>query len=84
MIPKLANGGIIKNEITNNYEEFSPEIAFPLNDKYYRIYKRTKNQRIKKKNMKKSFRAMIEEQVKSFNKKIGLSISCNGIPITRE
>lgn len=87
LIPKLAKGGIIKNELVNNYnnyEEFEPRIVFPLNDEFYKIYKRTKKRRIKNKNMKKSFRAMIEENMKSINKKVGLSININGRYIIRE
>ena len=70
-IPKLAEGGIIKNVLPQHAE--TRELVFPINDKYYKIYKRTKNSRIKKKNLKKSFRAQIEENIKCFKKKCGLS-----------
>lgn len=71
-IPKLAKGGIIENNLPLYGEKF--EFVFPLNDKYYAIYKRTKNKRIKKKNLKKFFRAQIEEAIKCFNNKCGLSV----------
>lgn len=83
MIPKLAKGGIIKNNCSCICDEFNPEFVSPLNDKYYKIYKRTKNRRIKKKNIKKSFKAMIEENLKSFNKRTGLSIVVNGVSIDK-
>lgn len=83
-IPKLANGGIIKSNYSNDYDVYESEYAVPLNDKYYRIYKRTKSRRIRNKNMKKSFRAMIEENLKSLNKCTGLSIMVNGVPLDKE
>ena len=54
-IPKLAKGGIVNNNLALIGEEKGKSIV-PLKDKYYEIYKRTKNRRIKKKQLKKSWK----------------------------
>lgn len=71
MITKLAKGGVIEDIIYI----FDPtlEAVIPAGQKYYKIYKRTKNRRIKKKNAKKSLKAMIEIECKSFMKNVGIS-----------
>jgi len=52
-IPKLAKGGIINNDLPLMYAGEKEKCLF--DDKYYRIYKHTKNRRIKKKQEKKSW-----------------------------
>lgn len=54
-IPKLAKGGIINNDSAFIGEGKGKPVV-PLKDKYYEIYKRTKNKRIKKKQLKKSWK----------------------------
>lgn len=71
-IPKLAKGGIVDDGLPILGEEYEKDYVFPLHDKYYTIYKRTKNRRIKKKNMRKSFRAFIENEIKIMRKNVGL------------
>lgn len=58
--PILATGGIITNKLATigesvgNYLHQDIDFVIPLKDKYYKIYKRTKNRRIKNKQIKKS------------------------------
>lgn len=51
-IPKLANGGVINNKLPLIGKDKGKSL---FKDKYYEIYKRTKNRRIKKKQLKKSW-----------------------------
>lgn len=62
-ILKLANGGIINTPIISEYEN-EKEYIIPLEDKAYKIYYRTKNRRIKKKQLKKSWRLQFENEIR--------------------
>lgn len=57
-IPRMAKGGIVNdNSLFFNVGKFpirTKELVEPLDKKYVRIYYRTKNRRIKKKQLKKS------------------------------
>lgn len=58
--PTLATDGIITNKLpaigesVDNHLYSDRELVIPLKDKYCKIYKRTKNRRIKNKQIKKS------------------------------
>ncbi len=70
-IPKLARGGVINNFFSAVWEK--EEIIFPLHDKYYKIYHKTKSKRIKKKQMKKSLLLSAEFFMKQQLKNVGIS-----------
>ena len=77
--PILATGGIITNKLATIGESVSNHLhqdidfVIPLKDKYYKIYKRTKNRRIKKKNFRKSWlgkiKIAVSDEIKSKYKK---------------
>ena len=62
-IPKLAKGGIVNNQLPFIAKEKGKNL---FKDKYYEIYKRTKNQRIKKKQLKKSWTLKMQNAMKPF------------------
>ncbi len=64
-IPKLAKGGIVSDNLLfdNNWflaREKGKDLFF---DKYYEIYRRTKNRRIKKKQEKKSWKLKFQKGI---------------------
>ena len=63
-IPKLANGGIVKDNSLFVSKEKGKDLFY---DKYYAIYKRTKNRRIKKKQLKKSWILKFQNSIKQNN-----------------
>lgn len=67
IIPKLANGGIIKKDSLFVAKEKGKDLFY---DKYYVIYKRTKNRRIKKKQLKKSWILKAQKQFEQVMPKI--------------
>lgn len=80
-IPKLAKGGIVSNNLLfdNNWflaREKGKDLFF---DKYYEIYKRTKNRRIKKKQEKKSWKLKFQKGILAC--KIIDSINVNDIKV---
>jgi hypothetical protein len=62
-IPKLAKGGMINNQLPIIGERKGKNL---FRDKYYEIYKRTKNRRIKKKQLKKSWTLKMQNAMKPF------------------
>lgn len=62
-IPKLAKGGIVNNQLPFIAKEKGKNL---FEDKYYEIYKRTKNRRIKKKQLKKSWTLKMQNAMKPF------------------
>ena len=62
-IPKLAKGGMINNHLLIIEESKGKNL---FRDKYYEIYKRTKNRRIKKKQLKKSWILKMQNVMKPF------------------
>ena len=62
-IPKLAKGGMINNQLPFIAKEKKKNL---FRDKYYEIYKRTKNRRIKKKQLKKSWTLKMQKAMEPF------------------
>lgn len=78
-IPKLANGGIIADfyPFQVDFGEKKIKNAIPFYDIHYKIYHRTKNRRIKNKQLKKSPFLYLEKKLKDVIKK-PLKIEING------
>lgn len=81
-IPKLAKGGIIDNNLPLMCADEKGKSLFY--DKYYRIYKCTKNRRIKKKQEKKSWTLKLQKLLPSELENGQVHIFINNKEITRE
>lgn len=66
-IPKLANGGIVQTNSLFVGKKKGKDLFY---DKYYVIYKRTKNRRIKKKQLKRSWTLKLQKQFEPITSKI--------------
>ena len=64
-IPKLAKGGIVSDNLLfdNNWFLAREKGSSLWYDKYYEIYRRTKNRRIKKKQEKKSWKLKFQKGI---------------------
>ena len=69
-IPKLAKGGIIQENMLFSAGERKKQVVDILGKKYFDIYNKTKNRRIKKKQIKKC--PMLELKLRT-EKCVGLS-----------
>lgn len=81
-IPKLAKGGIIQDNMLFSVSERKKPIVDIINKKYFNIYNKTKNRRIKKKQIKKcpilQLKLELEEYVclgNCYNKDIKICIN---------